>query len=151
MREATRDEQFEERLKTSPIAVTVGIPPDFADYGGGIEDGLFCKEQRAHLMIIVGHGIESGQEFWLMRNSHGTWWGEEGYWRLSKKAKSCLLDKGVGSYIEVPETKYGTIFGSGSNPHYQSSHVAKRYQEIMQNKTIKEHPVFGKYNRKSLL
>uniref|UniRef100_A0A6G1SHR5 Cathepsin L-like proteinase n=1 Tax=Aceria tosichella TaxID=561515 RepID=A0A6G1SHR5_9ACAR len=85
-------ESWPDLLAESPLFVLMGVGPDFAQYGGGVVDGTGCPEIVNHAMVIVGHGRQDGQEYWLMRNSHGTDWGEKGHYKLSKAApKRCIF------------------------------------------------------------
>lgn len=36
-----------------------------------------------HAVIITGWGVSGGQEYWIVKNSWGTGWGENGYFRIN--------------------------------------------------------------------
>lgn len=50
-------------------------------YSSGIFNGT-CGTALNHGVAVVGYGVESGTMYWLVRNSWGTSWGEQGYFRM---------------------------------------------------------------------
>jgi hypothetical protein len=56
---------------------------------GGKEGGLsqqVCGREVDHAMVLVGYGREEGgQEFWVLKNTWGTTWGEGGYMRMARE------------------------------------------------------------------
>jgi len=41
-----------------------------------------CGTSLDHAVTLVGYGTEGGQEYYLMRNSWGSSWGENGYMKM---------------------------------------------------------------------
>jgi cathepsin L len=57
----------------------------FQLYSSGIYDEPACSSSSLdHAVGCVGYGSENGVNYWIIRNSWGTSWGEEGYMRLIK-------------------------------------------------------------------
>jgi cathepsin L len=52
-------------------------------YRGGILNNSACPTQIDHAVAMVGYGNESGQDYWIVRNSWGASWGESGYIRIA--------------------------------------------------------------------
>lgn len=73
-------------LPKSPVVVGINMPGDFLAYGGGVHDGSDCVPGMVHAMLLVGSGTQDGHPFWLIKNTFSDNWGEDGYFRLSKKA-----------------------------------------------------------------
>lgn len=66
------------------LAIAVDANP-WRFYGGGIYHG--DQNQGAnHAINLVGWGVENGQEYWIVRNSWGEDFGENGYIRISTSA-----------------------------------------------------------------
>lgn len=71
-------------LKLKPISVSICASSSaFHQYSSGIFDDPTCGDQHNHATNVVGYGIENNTAYWLMRNSWGTGWGEQGYMRLA--------------------------------------------------------------------
>jgi len=56
----------------------------FQHYRTGIFDSESCGTKLDHAVNLVGWGKDEStqDEFWILRNSWNTVWGEEGYMRL---------------------------------------------------------------------
>lgn len=67
-----------------PIAISVDAS------WGSYESGVYSPGRSGintnidHAVQLVGYGTENGIDYWLVRNSWGTSWGENGYIKLQK-------------------------------------------------------------------
>jgi len=66
--------------------VALGIAGDsevFQFYKSGVFDDQECGTTMNHAVAVVGYGNDDGKDFFILRNSWGTSWGEEGYMRIA--------------------------------------------------------------------
>jgi len=67
-----------------PTCVSVNAGDNqFTFYSGGILNSTTCGTFLDHAITAVGYGSENGQGYFIVRNSWGTSWGEDGYIRMS--------------------------------------------------------------------
>lgn len=71
--------------KFGPLSVALDINHEsFMRYSGGIYLEDECTDQVNHGALLVGYGSENGQDFWIIKNSFGSEWGEDGFLRMAR-------------------------------------------------------------------
>jgi cathepsin L len=71
--------------------VVIAIEADtryFQSYSSGILDSTACGTNLDHAVEIVGYGSENGVDYWTVRNSWSSSWGEQGYVRIKKSSST---------------------------------------------------------------
>lgn len=81
----------------------------FQLYQSGVFTGI-CGTELDHGVAVVGYGTENGIDYWLVRNSWGSSWGENGYIKMERN----LLTKETGKCGIAMEASYP--IKKGQNP-----------------------------------
>ena len=71
-------------LNSHTLSVSVAASSyAFQTYSSGIFANSSCGTNTNHATNVVGWGTSGSTEYWLMRNSWGTSWGDAGYMKLA--------------------------------------------------------------------
>lgn len=88
-----------------PITVAVAASSSiYMFYRGGIISSSACGTGLNHAVTLIGYGRENGVDYWLVKNSWGTNWGENGYFRVKRD-----MTNGPGICGILGMSSYGVI------------------------------------------
>jgi C1A family cysteine protease len=74
-----------------PVAIALEADQSgFQFYSGGVFDGE-CGQNLDHGVVLEGYGSEDGKDYWLVRNSWSSSWGDGGYIKLIRGRNQCGL------------------------------------------------------------
>mmetsp|Transcript_99088 Transcript_99088/g.296078 ORF Transcript_99088/g.296078 Transcript_99088/m.296078 type:complete len:353 (+) Transcript_99088:68-1126(+) len=87
------EEIFQAVGSVGPVSIAYDCTPGFQLYRRGVWDGGFCGQSPSkvnHAVLAVGYGHD-GKDYWLVKNSWGGRWGEDGYFRIVRNKNKCGL------------------------------------------------------------
>jgi hypothetical protein len=79
--------QLDLKAAVAQQPVSIAIEADtsvFQFYSGGVLDSYKCGTDLDHGVLIVGYGNEKGIDYWLVKNSWGSSWGDNGYIKIKR-------------------------------------------------------------------
>jgi len=92
-----------EIMKNGPVEVIYYVFPDFIEYQGGVyhHQGSF-ELKGSHVVRVLGWGNSTTEgPYWLIANSWGPGWGEEGTFRIARGNNEC----GIEDFVVAGEIK----------------------------------------------
>jgi len=99
-------------VENGPLAVSFEVYDDFMMYKSGvyhhtnlINQGHFEPfEVTNHAVVLVGYGHDPvvGEDYWIIKNSWSTAWGEDGYFRIRRGTDECSVESIAVEAIPIP-------------------------------------------------
>jgi len=83
---------MQEIHQRGPIACGIAVPQSLEDYTGGIYNDTTGDLNIVHDISVVGYGVENGTKYWTVRNSWGTHWGEQGFFRVVRGTNNLAIE-----------------------------------------------------------
>ncbi|KAL7645551.1 UNVERIFIED_CONTAM: hypothetical protein RMT77_003937 [Armadillidium vulgare] len=97
-------------VKGGPIIVGFEVYSDFMTYKNGIYhhmptlEKFYPFEITNHAVLAVGYGVdpESKEKYWIVKNSWGDDWGEDGYFRIRRGTDECGIESMAAEIVPIP-------------------------------------------------
>ena len=110
-----------------PITCSIPVPDALLNYTGGVFEDTTGAETPDHVISVTGYGVDkaTGKKYWQVRNSFdmfinlilmqfssfhkkvrnswGTYWGEEGFFRVIRGKNNLQLENGQYCDFAIPE------------------------------------------------
>ena len=106
---------FIEFFKDRKTSRSIYKAQDFLD---DIKQGkqLLVSSQGGHAVIILGWGVEGNIKYWVVRNSWGASWGENGFFRIEMDMDEKLAKANASQRLGIEDSWAALYFAPYPNP-----------------------------------
>ena len=83
---------MQEIFQRGPIACGVAVPDALEDYKSGVFVDTTGDLEIVHDISVIGWGVDNGVKYWTVRNSWGTHFGEDGFFRVVRGVNNIAIE-----------------------------------------------------------
>jgi len=89
-------------MRHGSASASYSVYSDFPAYESGVYRRTNGTEfLGGHAVKLLGWGVENGEDYWLLANSWGTTWGENGFFKIRRGVNECGIEADVhGGIVE---------------------------------------------------
>lgn len=89
----------QELFQQGSISAAFEVFHDFFSYESGVYSHLEGDYSGLHAVNLMGYGTDNGVDYWLVKNSWGSDFGEQGFFRIKRGLKNngCNFEGGLAS------------------------------------------------------
>lgn len=97
------EKALKKAVAKQPVAVAIQADvKSFQLYKGGVYSDPQCGTQLNHGVLAVGYGTEGGEEYWIVKNSWGAEWGDQGYIKIKAQIQNPVGMCGIALVPSYP-------------------------------------------------
>jgi len=104
-----RDEQgiLDALVSKGPLSVSIMVPDEMVFYDSGVLKVDSCRHNESqidHSVVLTGYGTdEHGTDYYTIRNSWSSYWGDEGYVKVARGEIDCCVSSEAGYPLVASE------------------------------------------------
>lgn len=109
---ANSESALKAAVAKQPVSVAIEADQSaFQFYSSGVFDST-CGTSVDHGVLVVGYGSDDGSDYWKVKNSWGTTWGEDGYIRMARNVDSSKGQCGIATMASYPTMSSSSVSAS---------------------------------------
>lgn len=139
-------QMLQELFQNGPFACSIAVTDELRDYTGGIFEDTTGDLHTVHEVSIVGYGVDNATAtpYWMIRNSWGTSWGEQGFARIVRGKNNLAIESSCYWAIPVDtwtnKKKHVTTDAEQNDPRNNKTNGPPGQSKAEQEKFMAEQP-----------